>query len=377
MNRWVLLIVLVVGLSAAGTVAVQYIPESNSTGGAGPTLFPTGGGSAGGGKAAPKVVLDEEPVYEFGTLPQFTTGKHVWTVKNDGPGDLELWMDHATCSCTVAKFKNGEKAVVKPGETTPIELEFETRENNGTYEKGADIGTNDPARPMFELRVRGTVYPAVMTYPPEPVINLSTISNDEDDHPVQIAVFSKDRPETKIVKVASSNANVGFTHEPLKDEDLKSLPPKLEVKQGEKLTIHVKSGLPLGLFREEVVVTTDHPKQPEVRMTVSGKMIGPVNALPGVVVMHDVTGNKGATREAMLVVRNQRPTKFEVLRKPEKLQVKVVPADGNKPGRYRLLVTVPPGTPADRIDDEIVLKTDHPKAATVFVPVSIWVQNNQ
>ena len=371
MKRWIILIVVVVGLSAAGTLAVQYLPMAGTSG-----MLPVAlSGTSTKPGPKPKAVLVGDHVFEFGTLPQRTTGKHSWPVKNEGEGDLEIWMISSTCSCTLAKFKDGKKAVVKPGETTEIDLEYETRENNGEYAKGAEIGTNDPSLPSFSLGVKGKVFPPVVTFPSDPLINLSTISSDQDDHVSHVAVYSRDRPETKVVKVTTSNPNVVVTQAPISAEELKSIPPQMQAKGGTTLAINVKSGMTLGLFREEIVVTTDHPKQPELRITVAGKMIGAINLSPQQVVMHDVYSKAGATVESMIIVREQRPTKIEVVSKPEKLKVEVAPIEGGGAGRYRLIVTVPPGSPVERIEDEIVLKTDHPKAGRLTVPISVWVLN--
>ena len=38
-----------------------------------------------------------------------------------------------------------------------------------------------------------------------------------------------------------------------------------------------------------------------------------------------------------------------------------------------MTVTVPPGTPGGLVDDRIVLKTDHPQAGEIKIPVSIYV----
>jgi hypothetical protein len=366
MKRWVILTALVVALSAAATVAVQLLPETGVTGSA--AAFPVAPKVVG---PKPKAVVEGERTFAFGTLPQHVTGKHSWVVRNEGEGTLEMWMISSTCSCTLAKFKNGEKAVVKPGESTEITLEYETRTNNGDYEKGAEIGTNDPALPQFPLHVRGKVYPAIQTYPPLPdnVLNMLSISNDVDDHPYHIAVFSKDRPETQILKAASSK-HVAVKWEPMSAEDLKAI----DNAGGTKLTVDVKSSLPLGFFREEVVLTTDHPKQPELKLTVTGKMEGPINFIPGRIRISSppVNGKLGGRGELIITVRESRETKFEVVKAPKRLTAEVVPIDEKK-GRYRLVVTVPPGTPAADIEDEVEIRTDHPKAERVFVPVSILI----
>jgi hypothetical protein len=371
MKNWIVLILVLVGLSAAATVAVQTWSSGGSGGLDQPVLTRPDRGNANN----PKAVVEGKLDYNFGTLPQRTTGKHAWVVRNAGKSDLELWMISSTCSCTLAKFKDGKKQVVKPGDSTEIVLEYETRENNGDYAKGAEIGTNDPGFPSFSLAAKGKVYPAVMTYPADGTLNFGSISNDRDDNVGRIAVFSVDRPETKVLKVTSANPNVVGEAKEMTPEEIKGL-PSAAIKRGTKVQVHIKSGMTLGAFRDEAVIVTDHPKQPEVRIMLVGKMNGPINLVPGAVSMHDVYGKAGASTELAVIVASARATKFEVVKKPEKLNVEVVPADAEKkPGRYRLVVTVPPGTPSARIEDEILLKTDHPKAGSLLVPVSIWVLN--
>lgn len=381
MKRWIILAAVVVALSSTATVAIQYLPLEASV--EGPS-FPVGSGGKDKDKGRylagmPKAVVEGERVFEFGTMAQQAVGKHSWVVKNAGEGVLELWMISSTCSCTLAKFKNGERAYVKPGETTEITLEWETRVNNGDYEKGADIGTNDPDLPKFPLHVHGQVYPAVMIFPPLEgnVVNLLDIRNDVESQVTKLGIYSKDRPETKIVKVTSSAPkNIVCTWAPLKPEELKSI----GLARCEQLNIELKTDMPLGTFRHEVVVTTDHPKQPEVRLTLTGLLLGPVNLQgPGRLILHapPVDGKAGGSGTLGLTVVGNRATSFEVVGAPKGLTAAVLPAPNAKPGHYRLEVTIPPGTPAGNIRGRVELRSDHPKARTVFVPVDIWVANPQ
>jgi hypothetical protein len=78
-----------------------------------------------------------------------------------------------------------------------------------------------------------------------------------------------------------------------------------------------------------------------------------------------------------MVVRGDRETHFEVLRKPEKVDVTITPDDkSTHKGRYRLIVSVPPGTAPGEVTGDIVLKTDHPHAAEVIIPVSILISRS-
>ena len=88
-----------------------------------------------------KVEVPESLTHEFGTMPQLTTGTHTWEFKNLGDADLELWFESSTCSCTVAKLKNGDEKktlVVKPNESTTIDLEWQTKTFQRRVYQGGD-----------------------------------------------------------------------------------------------------------------------------------------------------------------------------------------------------------------------------------------------
>jgi hypothetical protein len=104
-------------------------------------------------------------------------------------------------------------------------------------------------------------------------------------------------------------------------------------------------------------------------------MSGPVNVLPERLIMHEVDGKAGARRDMTISVRGGQETKVELDKAPKTLKVEIGPHVPPRKGQYRLSIIVPPGTAAEEIDDEIVLKTDHAKAERVIVPVSVWIQS--
>ena len=179
-----------------------------------------------------------------------------------------------------------------------------------------------------------------------------------------LGIYSKDRPETKIVKATSSAPeHIRLTWERVKPEDLKSM----QLAGCDKLTIAVKSDMPLGTFREEVVVTTDHPKQPELRLIVTGTLLGPVSlGTPGrlMIINPPVNGKLGGSGRARPHRRREPRDEVRGGQGPQGAQGRRatgrgLEAQGPLPaGRHR-----PPGTPAQNIIDRVELKTDHPKAA--------------
>jgi hypothetical protein len=365
MLRWIYLSLVVVALAALATFAMQYRSISGNNG-----YLPVRTKTEG---PTPKVELEGNPTHDFGTMSVQKTGNHSWVVSNKGQADLDLWMISSTCMCTFAKFKDGKKATVKPGEKTDIELEWKTNNAVGDYSKGATIGTNDPERPEFKLGVHGIVHEPIIVVPPltENTLQVGTITSDEPKK-VSIAVYAPEHPEMKLTKISTSKHNLIVVKKtPLTADDLKSLKA---AKGGYRLDIEIKPGMSLGNFREELVVETDNPDQSKVQATLAGFTTGPISVIPDRLRMVTIKSNEGATGQVTLLVRGGRSTHFTVVHKPKKVEVSVEPNETpSLKGRYRVTVKVPPGTASDFIDDQIVLKTDHPKVGELKIPVSIVI----
>jgi hypothetical protein len=371
MLRWVILVVVVVALTAAATIVVQYLPDSEDARKV-PVVEVTG--------PQPKIVIEGDLDYEFGKMAKFEKAKHGWVVKNEGEVPLEIRQyGSTTCSCTVAKPGLDEKKqpvtmVIQPGGSDTVELSWHTEKDLGeNYSQGAKFETNDPRKPIIQLSVKGKVYPAVEIVPPQ-MIQFPRISNEEA-HGARFFIYSKERPDLKVLKFTISRPDqIVAAAQPMTPEEAK----QLKVEKGYKVTVEVKPGMPLGGFQDTLVVHTDHPKQPDVNISIGGFVFGPISVTPERVRMTDVVGGEGASRDLILVVRGGKETHFEVAEKPAKVDVSVERDDtATLKGRYRLTVKVPPGTAAGDVHGEIVLKTDHPMAKELKIPVSILISRSR
>jgi len=372
MLRWILLLcVVVVGLTAAATYVIQNVPDSDSS-----TRYAVNERTG----PQPKVEIGQPLMHEFGTMSQETKATHSWKIKNVGEADLNLWLEgNTTCSCTVAKLQTkGEDGAVqrpvvtvKPGDSTNIDLEWNTKTMPVDYSQGATIGTNDASRPSFMITVKGKVYPPVSVFPPE-MITLNGISNEEVTK-AMIAVYSMDRPETKIKKLTTSRPGlIVATQMPMLESDR----TQLKVKNGYRVEVEVRPGMPMGTFQDELLIETDHPIRPTVKVSIAGKTTGPISFLPERLRMTNVTSSRGGTQNLTLLVRGGKPTSFKVAHKPAKVDIAITPYDSkSQKGRYRLTATVPPGTSAGSIDEEITLETDNPKASILRIPVFILISD--
>jgi hypothetical protein len=371
MLRWVILAVAVVLLAAIGTVVVSYGTGSNSEWG-----LPASTSRSG---PHPKVDIDGPLTLDFGTMATQKVGNHKWVVKNVGQGDLELWKAGSTCMCTIAKLsKDGDKMTVKPGESTEIELEWHTNDAVGDYAKGATIGTNDPERPEFQLNVHGIVHPPIVIMPP-PQENVIMVGNVSSDSPglATMALYSPDRPAMKLTKLTTSRPelivpkSIPMTADQIQNLNSSATAP---AKGGYRLDVEFLPGMPLGNFREELIIETDHPEQPRLQFTLVGSVSGPISVMPNILRLVVVNNKQESTGQVTMLVREGRPTAFKVTSKPDKLEVAITPNETpTLKGRYRVSVTVPAGTPPGLIEGEIVLETDHPKVKELKIPVNVVV----
>jgi hypothetical protein len=366
MMRWIILAVVVVVTAAVGTVVVQYGTGSD------PSWALSAGDPTTAGPV-PKVEIEGTLVHEFGPMTTQKSGTHKWAVHNRGDGDLHLWLSGSTCVCTVAKLKaEGSKEVVTPGGSTEIEVKWDTKDMVGEFAKNVTIATNDPRRPEFKLNVHGTVHNPVIVLPPpeQNAISLGVISNDEPTK-TSLAVFSPNRPELKLTKIVTSKPElITIQTVPLSKTEL----AQLKATGGYRLNLEIKPGLPQGTLREELIIQCDHPDQPRLQYTLTGTVTGPISVMPASLSMVVVSGKKGDKSVLNLLVREGRSTSFTIAHKPEKVDVTLEPNETpSLKGRYRLTVTVPPGSPAFQVDDEIVLRTDHPRVKELRIPVSVVV----
>jgi hypothetical protein len=370
MTRWISLACALIVLTGAATFVYQTLPDAVPE----PTieLHRNEG-------PPPKLEVVGDKYHNFGAMVLDTKGTHTWEFKNVGAGPLDVWLEETTCSCTVATFaadpakaKTGEKkkVTIAPGGSTPIEVSWEGHKW-GRFGQTATLGTNDPDNPAVMLTILGLIIAPVDVQPSE-TIAFPDISTEEA-HRATLTIISPDRPELKLTRIATSKPGLIVVEvQPMTAEEL----GQKKVKSGYNLTVEIKPGMPLGRFTEDLMIDTDHPKRPGMKLTIAGNAIGPISVVPDRVQMSGVPSRKGASRDLALVVREDRETHFEVASKPEKLEVSITRDE--KPGakgRYRLTVTVPPGLSPGVLDHPIVLKTDHPKVSEVRIPVSIYVSS--
>lgn len=377
MKSWFILVAVAIVLAVAVSFAVPLMTDRSSAAVPRPLPSPTSPEV----KQAPRVEVAEDPKYDFKVMAQENEGHHSWTFKNTGQGVLELTNEGSDCSCTNAKIgamvegSDGAKPSLKvpPGGSESIELTWKTKQFRDAYRKSARIGTNDPRQPLVTLSVEGTVYPAITVEPADGTISFGTVGN-EGETVRKGAIYSMDQPEMKVTRVVDSNPGLlAVRTEPFQASGKDGEPIK-----GTAIVFTLKPGDKLGAFAEEVLLETDHPQRKEVRFPVRGTITGPVSFFPEQqVVLRDATTDAGGSKVLTVWVRGKAGAQVSVVKAPPGLAVDFAPieqpATVTGSSKFRMTVRVLPGTPAGQIRDEIVLKTDHPRAAEIRLPVDIIV----
>jgi hypothetical protein len=106
--------------------------------------------------AAPRIRVEPES-FDFGNALPGKTLRKDFTVRNFGDVALVIEGVSTTCGCTAAL---PEERRVEPGGSTLLRVTFETRRYSGRVERRVIVRSNDPKRPVAEVRVSATVGPA-------------------------------------------------------------------------------------------------------------------------------------------------------------------------------------------------------------------------
>jgi len=305
----------------------------------------------------------------FGTIRFGETGERAFSLANAGEGNLRLSKGTTSCGCTVAGFGEGEalrpEALLKPGEATRLVVRW-TPKQPGAFLSQARIKTDDPSRPEVTFRVHGEAQTPIMLKPAGGGFRFPEIAKGETKR-ATLTLVSPDRPGFRVLDVRSSRPEmVEASFRAAAPEDPSATAPA----PGFAIDVALRAPAATGSFREELIVTTDHPLKPELRIPVTGERVGPVRVAPRRLRIVASKARGGLAR-AILTARGEIPTRFEVVEAPEGMVVAVEPIGdaGGASRRHQLTASIPPGATPRPTDGSIVLGTNHPEEPTVVIPV--------
>jgi hypothetical protein len=104
--------------------------------------------------SGPRIAVDP-PSFDFGrTLPQKALTRE-FSLRNFGDQDLLIESVSTSCGCAVADTL--AKKVLKPGGSHPLRVTLTTPQGTGPIVKSVVVRSNDPTRPLLEIKLKTTV----------------------------------------------------------------------------------------------------------------------------------------------------------------------------------------------------------------------------
>lgn len=314
--------------------------------------------------AAGQVISVEPKFYDFGTMKQQESRTTFIEVANRGAGLLVIANVEADCGCTVPTLTTSRLA---PGESTRIEVRFDSKKFHGKQHKTVKIHSNDPLNPIVDFMVSADVLTPLVIDPPTQRIGFTralvgseqsgrvTFTATEQD--LQITV---DETRKGLYDVRAIN---GLDGDPRRAALEVVLPP----------------GAPAGRHRDNVRVKTNLAEYPTVDIELSAWRYEVLAALPEEVNFRF----KPSFKQDVRVAPTEKGTAFKITGAEIDLPEITVVVDETIPNVETLVRLT--GTPigADdpravanrgRIEGTLTIHTNLPNLPTLTVPVKYMVR---
>jgi hypothetical protein len=101
----------------------------------------------------PKISF-ETTTFDYGTITQGQEVKHAFRFTNTGGSELVIRKTKASCGCTAGE---PDKKVLKPGESSVINVSFNSTGKKGKDTKTVTIISNAPESPSITLNLKGEI----------------------------------------------------------------------------------------------------------------------------------------------------------------------------------------------------------------------------
>lgn len=239
---------------------------------------PTGQSMTGSSKIA-----ITSPSFNFGTVSEGTVVEHEFKFKNVGQGNLIIQRVVPSCGCT-AVASSTEPVI--PGGESSIKASLDTSGMDGERSKSIQIYTNDPDNTTFNLSLQGVVQREVRIEPAQ--LTFGDVSRGEEKI-LQFTVTSREGSGATVKSAQSFSKNVTVR------EDSSAGSSK-------KYSVILSKDLPLGQFRERVIINTvsKSGKERPINLPIFADVSGALRVNPSNVSFGVIEGKTALSRSVKL-----------------------------------------------------------------------------
>jgi hypothetical protein len=342
-------------------------------------------GAKPGQKIGPKAVIVNGVRHDFGKMDRTEHRRHDFTVRNDGDEQLTLSTGEPSCGACVKVFRV-EKDRLAPGETTSVVFEWEARPNESEFEQSGPLNTNDPFRPTITLTVRGQVLDTVRAERTD--VHFHDISANEAANG-SINIYSFRTPDLVVEKHTFHNEALAkfftVTFAPLASDEIAK---EANAKGGQKMSIEIKPGMPLGRIQQSIRVLTNQSAESPITINIHGNVISDIALASGTMIAPDkllvglgtFPSREGAKRTVYLIVKGpyRDETKLQVASTDPTREFSATLGeplrDNPKIVRYPLTIEVPAGArPVNHYSEgayaQVRLTSTHPDVKELTIKV--------
>lgn len=192
--------------------------------------------------------------FHFGKVFEGDIVQHTFSFRNTGTAPLIINRVRSSCGCTVPRLS---AEILAPGDTAEIEVNFDTARFRGQQVKTVYLYTNDPRREVIQLSLHGMVEQIITAEPSR--IDYGVVKSGES---AEIDVVLSSRIATPITL-----RSIRLTHPDMQAELSQDI---VQPDSPATLTLRVLPNQDRGRLSGYVVIATDHPSLPEMRIAVFG-----------------------------------------------------------------------------------------------------------
>lgn len=233
--------------------------------------------------------LVKETTFDFGKVTQGTSVQHSFVIENQGEAALKIEHVHTSCGCTAAVV---DSDIIQPHQKTDLRVTFDTTGFQGPKVKTVRIYTNDMKVPSILLSLQGTVEADLQLSEPKLLFG---------------EIRKGDTPSREFRVSAAPGADVRISevlaHGELMDIQAEAQPDG----KSQKVVVKLKSDIPIGAFRDRVIIKTSSKNNPVLNVPVFAKVHGDVSLDPMVVSFGMLEGPLQESAKQYLKVKSQRP----------------------------------------------------------------------
>jgi hypothetical protein len=209
-------------------------------------------------QAEPRVVAPE-PIWDGGRVARGDDLSHDFVLRNEGEAVLYVREVRPACGCTVAHFDEA----IPPGGEGKVRAVLQTGSFRGPIAKGITVFTNDRRTPILELTMKADVTPLLEVLP-----GYARYIHVQGSGPRTVIqnLWATDEVSLEILGVESPFDHLHVSHRQAREEERIAEGPARQL----VVSATLASEPPVGPLVGDIVVTTNHPRQPRLLVPVAG-----------------------------------------------------------------------------------------------------------